>query len=44
MKVGRVALKPGKKRNICSKKEEQNTEAMESVTKSEKSVGWAEGN
>ena len=43
MKVGRVALKPGKKQNIGPKKEEQNTEAMESVTKSGKSVGWAGG-
>ena len=34
MKSGRVALKPGKKQNMCSKKEEQSIEAMESVTKS----------
>jgi len=41
MNAGRVALKPGKKQNICYKKEEQSAEAMESVTKSGKSVGWA---
>ena len=30
-----MALKPGKKQNICPKKEEESTEAIGSVTKSE---------
>ena len=38
MKAGRVALKPGKKQNICPKKEEESTEAIGSQGIS--GVGW----